>query len=322
MRIRKAVLGRLPRAWRRTGDDGTPAFTTVVNRTDRHPRITYELRSPLLGAGRPWLVLIQGLGFDRAGWEPVTDALRRDFRLVLIDNRGSGDSERTEGRFTVADMARDVVAVLDHAGIDRAHLLGISLGGMIAQEVAAGYPDRVNGLVLVATTPGWPTGYPMPRQGVATMAATNTLAPLEAARLHVENALAARTVRERPELVEQLLEHVLAHPTDRPAWAAQTGAGAGYIGHGHPSRITAPTLVLQGDADTVVDPRNATLLASRIPNAELVIFGGAGHLVFWEEPDAFAAEVAGFLLAGGRRSAARRDQPAPRDQPAGQPTGA
>jgi pimeloyl-ACP methyl ester carboxylesterase len=79
-------------------------------------------------------VLIQGLGFDRAGWEPILPGLRRHVRLVLTDNRGSGASDPASARFDVAQMARDVVAVLDHAGIGTAHVLGISLGGMIAQE--------------------------------------------------------------------------------------------------------------------------------------------------------------------------------------------
>jgi pimeloyl-ACP methyl ester carboxylesterase len=97
-------------------------------------------------------VLIQGLGFDHAGWQPVLRRLRRRFRLVLVDNRGSGGSDLPWAPFRVADMAADVVAVLDDARIRRAHVMGMSLGGLVAQELAAGYPDRVDALVLVSTS--------------------------------------------------------------------------------------------------------------------------------------------------------------------------
>jgi len=89
------------------------------------------------------------MGFDRSGWQPVLRKLRRRFRVVLVDNRGTGQSDPADGPFRVADMAGDIVAVLDDAGIRTAHVLGVSLDGMVAQDLAAGYPDRVGGLVLV-----------------------------------------------------------------------------------------------------------------------------------------------------------------------------
>jgi pimeloyl-ACP methyl ester carboxylesterase len=127
-------------------------------------RIAYELCGTLHWR-RPWLVLIQGMGFDRFGWKPVLPHLRRHFRLVLVDNRGCGRSDRPAGLFAVADMAGDIVAVLDAAGIRRAHVLGASLGGMVAQELAVTHSERVDGLVLACTTPGWPFAYPMPPCG-------------------------------------------------------------------------------------------------------------------------------------------------------------
>jgi pimeloyl-ACP methyl ester carboxylesterase len=93
-------------------------------------RIGYELDSRP-GCRKPWLVLIQGLGFDRSGWAPVVSPLRRRFHLVLIDNRGSGRSTTQDRAFTVADMAADVAAVLEASQIARAHVLGASLGGMV-----------------------------------------------------------------------------------------------------------------------------------------------------------------------------------------------
>ena len=263
--------------------------------------IAYELRGTM-HRRRPWLVLIQGMGFDRSGWEPVLPELARRFRLVLVDNRGSGRSDRPADSFAVADMAADVATVLDAAGIGRTHILGASLGGMVAQELAIGYPERVDGLVLACTTPGWPSGYPMPGASLRLISATRGVTAEAALRRHTENALSARTVQDRPELVGRLVEFQRSRPMDTRVLSAQAAAGARYAGGLRQARIQARTLVLHGGADTVVDPRNAKLLADRIPGARLVIFPELGHLLFWEDPDGFADAAASFLLADGQAS--------------------
>jgi 3-oxoadipate enol-lactonase len=258
-------------------------------------RIAYELRG-LLHWRRPWLVLVMGLGFDRDGWEPVLPGLQRRFRLVLIDNRGCGRSG-TDGRgFTVKDLAADVIAVMDSARIRSAHVLGVSLGGMVAQEVAIGYPDRVRRLVLACTTPGWPLAHPMPTASLRLLAASRRMPPEVAIRRNVENALAASTLERDPELAERLIQHQRERPTDRKAWAALASAGAKYYGGFGQTRIRAGTLVVHGMADTVVDPRNAGLLVRRIPQAELLMLPDAGHLFVWEDPDTFVSAVNRFLL--------------------------
>jgi pimeloyl-ACP methyl ester carboxylesterase len=257
-------------------------------------RIAYELQGTM--RRRPWLVLIHGMGFDRSGWDPVLPALRRRFRLVLVDNRGTGRSDRPAGSFAVADMVGDVVAVLDAAGIGRAHVLGASLGGMVAQELAITRPERVAQLVLACTTPGWPAGYPMPAASVRLIMATRGI-PLEAARLrHTEHALSAQTLERNPALVGRLMQVQGVRPVGREVLSAQAMAGARYAGRLRQGRIQARTLVLHGSADTVVDPRNAKLLADRIAGAQLVTFPGLGHLLFWEDPGGFAAVVTSFLL--------------------------
>jgi 3-oxoadipate enol-lactonase len=271
---------------------GLVSRTRYARRDDL--RIAYELRG-LAVSRRPALLLIQGLGFDRAGWGPAIGPLQRRFRLVLVDNRGSGRSAGA-GSFSVADMAGDALAVLDDAGIGAAHVLGASLGGMIAQELAVQHPDRVSRLILACTTPGWPFAYPMPLPSVRLIAASQRLAPEEALRRHVENALSASTVADRPELVQQIIDcQPSGSSRDPDAWQAQAAAGGRYAGSLRQRRIRARTLVLQGTADRVVDPRNARLLAGRISRADLVTFPGLGHLFFWEDPGAFAAAVTSFL---------------------------
>jgi 3-oxoadipate enol-lactonase len=257
-------------------------------------RIAYELRG-LACWWRPWLVLVQGMGFDRGGWGPVLRRLRRHFRLVVVDNRGTGRSSQPPGSFSVADMAKDVVAVLDAAGIRRAHVLGASLGGMVAQEIAIAYPALVSGLVLACTTPGWPSGYPMPAASVRLMAATPGMTAETALRRHTRNALSAQAVQRQPELLTRLIKLQRRHPASRETLSAQATAGARYAGGLRQARIKAPALILHGGADAVVDPRNAQLLADRIPGARLMLFAELGHLLFWEDPGAFASAVTSFL---------------------------
>ena len=259
-------------------------------------RIAYELRGAM-HRRRPWLVMIQGMGLDRQGWGPVLRRLRRHFRLVLVDNRGSGRSGLPATSLDVADMAADVVAVLDEAGIRRAHVMGASLGGMVAQELAVDHRERVDALVLVSTTPGWPFAYPMPAASLRLIATAGRMTREVALRRHVENALSVRGGESQPRLADRLVELQRSRPVAPGAWRAQAAAGARYVGLLRQTRIRARTLVLQGAADTVVDPRNGRLLADRIPGAQLVVFPDLGHLLFWQEPDSFADVVTTFLLA-------------------------
>ena len=113
------------------------------------------------GEGTP-LLLIQGLGYGRWGWDPIIPGLAARHRVVTFDNRGIGESDKPQGPYTAAQMAGDALHVLDEAGIGRAHVFGASLGGMIAQELAVTAPDRVDKLVLGCTTPGGPDAVPMP----------------------------------------------------------------------------------------------------------------------------------------------------------------
>ena len=135
------------------------------------------------------MVLIQGLGFDRSGLGAGGRRPGEHFGLLLVDNRGSGASDPPTGRSPWPTWRATCVAVLDHAAVPRTHVVGISLGGMVAQEFAIDYRDRVGALVLAATTPGWPFAYPMPATSLALLTATRRLPAEVAMRRHVENAL-------------------------------------------------------------------------------------------------------------------------------------
>jgi pimeloyl-ACP methyl ester carboxylesterase len=241
------------------------------------------------GTGAP-LLLVHGLGYTRQGWGPLRGLLARRYRVLSFDNRGIGESEIPPGPYTVGELAGDVLQVLDEAGVARAHLLGVSLGGMVAQLVAAEHPDRVDRLVLVGTTPGGRDAFPLPEQTLALMAEAATLQPEVALRRFVENALAPGSA-----LADEVYAYRRSYSPDPAGWAAQAAAGATWAAEGRLARILAPTLVLAGTADAVVDPRNARLLADAIPGAQLELIGDAGHLPFWERAEEFAALVERFL---------------------------
>jgi pimeloyl-ACP methyl ester carboxylesterase len=246
------------------------------------------------GTGDP-VLLIHGLGYARWGWEPVLPGLAERFDVLLFDNRGIGESDAPPGPYTAAEMAADAIQVLDEAGVERAHVVGTSLGGMAVQELALAHPDRIDGLVLACTTPGGPRAHPMPEVTVRLMADAVGLEPAVALRRFVENALAPTTVAERPEVVERILEHRLTTAQEPAAWSAQAAAGAAFDAYDRLGEVQVPVLVQHGSEDVVVDPRNAELLVELLPDARLEGFDGCGHLFFWEEPDRFVSSVSAFL---------------------------
>jgi pimeloyl-ACP methyl ester carboxylesterase len=253
-------------------------------------RIAYEMR----GTGEP-VLMIHGLGYDRFGWGPAPDLLAEELEVVLFDNRGVGESDAPVGPYSAPMLAADALAVLDSLGLERAHVVGTSLGGMVAQELVHAHPERVTKLVLACTTPGGPRAYPIPERTLAIFAAFATLPVEEALRRFVENALADETVRARPELVEEIYRYRLGHRPHPEAWQWQAAASMGFDAFDRAGRIRVPTLVLTGTADNVVDPRNSDLLAQAIPGARLERFEGLGHLFFWERPERFARVVKEFL---------------------------
>jgi pimeloyl-ACP methyl ester carboxylesterase len=213
----------------------------------------------------------------------------------LIDNRGVGESDEPEGPYAVAQMAADVVAVLDDAGIERTNLFGVSLGGYIAQELALTYPERLAKLVLASTAPGGPRAHPMPAAGLEAFGKYPSMEREAGLRLMVENSLGGRGVRDVPGLADEIFDYRLGHAPSLAAWQAQAYAGATFDSYDRIGAIQAPTLVVQGGADNVVDPRNAELLGELIPNARVEIVPERGHLLVWEDSERVAELVTEFL---------------------------
>jgi pimeloyl-ACP methyl ester carboxylesterase len=252
--------------------------------------LVYEVR----GTGEP-LLMIHGLGYDRFGWGRLPDLLAEELQVVVFDNRGVGDSDVPEGPYAVSQMAEDAVAVLDAAGLDTAHVLGVSLGGYIAQELALTHPERVRKLVLASTAPGGPRSVPMPAKGIEAFRRFPTMKREAGLRLLVENSLGEYGVREQPELVEEIYRYRLERGPTLAGWQAQAYAGATFDASDRTSGIKAETLVLQGGADNVVDARNAELLVELIQGARLELIPDRGHLLVWQEAERLAPIVREFL---------------------------
>lgn len=248
-------------------------------RTESIPSLHYEQT----GARGPNVLFVMGLGMQGRVWGPQIEDLTADHRVVSFDNRGIGQSERLRGRPTVADFADDAARVADAAGFASFHLVGVSLGGMIAQELALRAPRRVRSLVLIATHPGGPLGLvPLPR-GLAAFARSlvgprdgrlramqdllyppEFLATVDKAKLDARMKLQVGD-RAAPRTLAAQLFAVMRHDTRRRL-----------------GQISAPTLVIRPDKDILVRPTHSDRLARGIPRARLVSVPDAGHGVTFQ----------------------------------------
>jgi pimeloyl-ACP methyl ester carboxylesterase len=257
-------------------------------------RMHYEVH----GSGFP-LLLINGLGSDRGEWLHQIPAFTPHFRVVTFDNRGSGDSETPPGLYTTALMGDDAAALLAFLGIERAHVLGVSLGGMIAQEMALRHPGRVARLVLACTSPGGEVSERPSREVLAAFTRTPGGDPEEELSRMIPCLYTERYRRENPEAIAAFVKRRLARPASAEAHAFQLAAAVGHAAADRLSGIGAPTLVITGTGDRVVPPVNSRRIAARIPGARLVLLPGAPHRLFAENAEAFNREVLSFLLEEG-----------------------
>jgi pimeloyl-ACP methyl ester carboxylesterase len=234
-------------------------------------RIYYEV----YGQGEP-ILLIMGLGGSALAWQSQIPILSRHLRVIAYDNRDAGRSDKVEAEYSMADMADDAAALLGYLDIGSAHVYGVSMGGMIAQELALRHPERVRTLVLGCTSP-----------------CLAAMPPSEkAARAVMESAaLPLREAFERSMWTGYSDAYLAAHNDD--LWLrAQVEAGltppvealrhhyvvvGGFDARERVGKIRVPTLVMTGDQDPLVPPQNSRFLAEHIPGAELVVFPGGRH---------------------------------------------
>ncbi len=257
------------------------------------------------GDGPP-LLMIMGFAGQANSWgEPIMSRLRERFTCIRFSNRGTGASDKPETPTTVRQMADDAIALLDALEIKRAHVFGISMGGMISQEIVLNYPERVNGLILGCTTPGWAHGETARPDVAAAMAPEPGLSREEQVRRFLLAICAPSFVESGAEFLEKMIVVSLEKPTPIETLVKQTVAVQAFDSLDRLSQIKAPALVIHGDIDRLVPPSNGDMLAAGIAGAQKLTLEGAAHMFFWEQPEKTAEAIIEFLARPDGRASAR-----------------
>jgi len=244
------------------------------------------------GQGAP-VLLIMGLGYTSVMWHRTRPALAKRYRTIAFDNRGVGLSDVPPGPYSIATMASDAAAVLDSAGISRAHVFGVSMGGAIAQEFALQYPERTRSLILGCAAPG---GHLAVRaeSKVADVLLARGMTLEQARNAMLPYIYDAATPRDKIEEDVNLRRRWLPSPE---GYMAQLQAIMAWESYSRIAQITAPTLVIHGKSDALVPPGNGELIAKRIPGAKLVLLERASHLFLTDQTEEANKEILEFLLS-------------------------
>ncbi|MDG7042354.1 MAG: alpha/beta hydrolase [Nitrososphaerota archaeon] len=257
-------------------------------------KIYYEVH----GNGEP-LVLIAGCGTDSSVWLPQAQELSLRYHVITFDNRGTGRSDKPDTPYTMQMMAADVAGLLDSIGIEAAHILGYSMGGVIAQEFALTYPGRALTLILSCAYPAGAPDVVLPEpQAMSLMFDPDTIArltPVEWSGKLLGCMCSQEFLDRHPQLVNEFVDRQSKHPTPLHGIMRQVEAMLSASTYDRLSRIKAPTLVLGGTADRVTPCENLRLLATKIPNSELVILENLGHGMFIEGTEQTNRVILTFL---------------------------
>ncbi|MFO7541154.1 MAG: alpha/beta fold hydrolase [Chloroflexota bacterium] len=257
-------------------------------------QLYYEIQ----GDGPP-LLLIAGLGYDHWFWHKMVPGLAECFRVIVMDNRGVGRSDRPEGPYTAQLLAADVAALLAELEIGKTAVLGHSMGGFVAQALALDYPHLVSYLVLAATNFGGPRHIPVTAEALAVLMDSSS-DPVERVRRGVAVSCAPGFEQRQPDLLAELVAYRQQNPLQPGPYQAQLAIGLALMSEtaafeSRLPQITAPTLILFGEHDKVVPPANADLLAQQIPHSQVVLLPDAGHFFPLETAVAAVTAVADFI---------------------------
>ena len=258
------------------------------------------------GSGDP-LLLIMGLAADSMAWMFQLPAFSERYRTIVFDNRGVGRSGKPTGPYTIAQMADDAAGLLDKVEVARAHVVGVSMGGMIAQELALRHPKRVRGLVLACTYPEPDERVMQSRdESLALLGGTTgadgamqldlgAVDPMMIFQTLLPKVFSADFLMTQLPTLMQLFGGALQWGFDVRAIMAQVEATMSHCTTERLADIAAPTLVVTGDADQLIPPAGSDVLAAKIPGAKLVKIPNGTHGFNFETPDVFNRTVLDFL---------------------------
>jgi len=255
-----------------------------------------DLAYSIKGKGDP-LILIGGAGMVKEMWEHQVDGLSHQFRVIVFDNRGVGESTVTEPGFTIADMATDVVGLMDYLQIDKTHIFGVSMGGLIAQTLALDHGKRIRNAALGCTSHGGRFAK-VPDAEVMSllMKMSNPDIPVEERiRIRLSIMYSKRFIREEPEEIDKIIAMALRHQPTVKGAQGQMQALSFFNIKKRLSEIRCPVLVITGGEDAMMPPENSRLIAEGIPGAELYIVKGTGHCFFDEKPEEVNRVLATFF---------------------------
>ncbi len=247
------------------------------------------------GSGEP-LLLIMGFTVSSVGWHWNIPTFAQDFRTIAFDNRGVGRSDKPDVPYSMAMFADDTVGVLNALGVERAHIFGISMGGMIAQEFTLRYPQRVKTLTLGCTSCGGSNTVLSKDPDVLNMLGNIASVDVQQAALAMTKVAVTRWfLQKRMNILLEFNQLSAQYPTPKHGMVQQMQAIVAHDTYERLPQITVPTLVITGKEDGLVPPENSVTLAQRIPNADLAILSNASHLFNIELPEATTETVKGFI---------------------------
>ncbi len=255
--------------------------------------IYYEIH----GDGFP-LVMIMGLGADIMWWEPeLLEGFAKNFKVIVFDNRGAGRSDKPANNYSIKLFADDTIGLMKVLGIEKAHILGVSMGGMIAQEIAINYPNMVERLVLVVTSPGGPKAIPPSPEALEQLTMDRSkMKPEDIAKKVIETLFPQDYLKRHPEILDKFIKRITKYMIPPDAYMRQLNAVMNFNSYERLHKIRAPTLIVMGGKDIIVPPENGRILAEKIPNSKLVIFEESGHGLIVQEREKFLKIVTDFLL--------------------------
>ena len=250
------------------------------------------------GRGEP-VVLIMGLRRNVEWWYRQIPELSHHFQVLAFDNRGAGRSDKPAMEYSIRLFADDTAGLMDALDISRARILGVSMGGYIAQELALNYPARVQSLVLGCTGPGGERAVTMTPERMAKFTANKGLSPEEILRKDMDIYFSDEYVKLHPEKIDEFSEISMRYYQPADAFFRQYDACLRHDTGDRLNRISAPTLIMTGDDDPLVPPGNSHILKDLIPGADLYVFAGGRHCFFMEYADAFNKKVVDFFNDAG-----------------------
>ena len=257
--------------------------------------LAYELR----GAGPP-LVMIHGAQGDQTMFSDLAGRFADKFQVLTFDQRGSGLSEKPHTPYSIALLADEAAALMARVAFSSAHVMGVSMGGTIAQELALRHPAKVRSLILGCTTPGGPQAIRIGGNAFAAAYSTRTMSAEERGRALAEAAFTKGYIEQHPNIIPTMIEARRQRPLDPNALEARMKAVLAHDAYDRLPQIDCPTLVITGRDDALVAWQNSQLLAERIPLAKLVVLTPAGHCFWLERPEDSRAAIVRFLLSRER----------------------